>query len=275
MRLSPLLLLLGAALAAGCAAGPLATTEPAPPAAYPNHSAEQILSAMEAVARRDSLVAFQSQARLEIRSPQQNLDATATLRQRGADTLWASIRGPLSLEVARALFTADSAFVHDRLRNRLFVGTVAAVQTMFPGPVGLEEVMQTLTGTLRPDPAVGWFVNAATVDAAPAYWLTAPDGRLRIAVDASAWRVLRYERLAPGLGVVDARRFGAFEAVEGRLLPHRVTLADPSEGLEVTIEHRRLTLNPAALAFPFSPGGAPRVAFGEGDPVDFGALGPD
>jgi hypothetical protein len=274
MRSLPVLLVLTALLAAGCSVGLLAPAEPSPPASYPHHTAAQILGAMEAVAARDSLVAFQSQARLEIRSPGQTMDATATLRQRGADTLWASVRGPLNLEVARALFTADSAFVHDRLRNRLLVGPVSAAQALFPGPVGLEEVLRTLTGTLRPDPSVHWIVNAAAVDGAPAYWLTAPDGRTRMAVHAASWRVLRYERLAPSHGVLDARRFEAFEGVEGRVLPHRIVLSDPSEGLEVTVEHRRLALNPGALAFPFSPGTATRMPFGS-EPVELGAFRQD
>lgn len=251
--------------ASGCA--PRSIVEEAPDVgavAFPHHSLDQVLMATEAVAARDSLFAFSSQARLAIRSPQQNADASATLRQRGADTLWASVRGPLNIEVARALFTPDSFRVHDRLRNRLYHGSAEAAQQLFPGPTGPEEVFRTLTGTLTPDPSVGWILTPGSINGTSAYWLTAPDASARLAVDPRSWRLLRYERLASNGRVVDSRRFGDFAAVEGRILPHRVELSNPADQVEVVIEHRRLSLNPDALAFPFSPGTAQRIPFGEG-----------
>jgi hypothetical protein len=251
-RLSLLILL--AALAAGCATAPI-TAEPPPDATYPHHSLEQILFAMEDVASRDSLLAYSSQARLAMRSPEQNADGTATIRQRGGDTLWASVRGPLNIEVARALVTADSFHFHDRLRNRLYLGPAEAAQQLFPGPADTHEAFRSITGTLLPDPSVRWYVNASTVDGHDVYWLTAPDGRLRIAVDPRVWRVRRYERLAAG-AVVDRRLYGEFSDVDGRVLPHSIELSDPSSATFLNLEHRRLTLNPPTLAFPFDPAGA-------------------
>jgi len=266
MRIPPALLLIVLALGAiGCAPRPALDVGPAPGGvAFPDHTAAQVLAEAEAVAARDSLLAFASQARLVIRSPRQNADATATIRQRGADTLWASVRGPLNLEVARALFTPDSFRVHDRFRNQLLVGPAEAAQRLFPGPVGPEEVFRTLTGTLTPDPGVRWIVNAGTVDGQQAYWLTAPDARARMALSPATWRVLRYERLGPDGRVVDARRFSDFAPVDGRVLPQTIVLNNPAEALEVTIEHRRLTLNPSPLEFPFTPGTARRVPFEPG-----------
>lgn len=257
----------------GCAPAPLINDTPEEgTVAYPGHALPQILASLEAVAAHDTLHAFSSQARLAIRSPQQNADLTATLRQRGADTLWASVRGPLSIEVARALATPDSFFLHDRLRNQLVFGPAAAAQQLFPGHDSAEEVFQTLTGTLRPDPAVRWAVNPGMVDGAPSYWLTAPDGRLRIAVDPTVWRVRRYERLGPDGRVVDARFFSEFALTEGRVLPHRIVLSNPADETELTLEHRRITLNPEPLAFPFDPSNARRVPFGEAAPLDAGTL---
>jgi hypothetical protein len=255
------LLILPVLLLSACAPRPIEAPEPVAPGegVYPHHDAGQILAAMELVASRDTIVAFASQARLALRSPEQNADGTAVLRQRGADTLWASIRGPLNLEVARALVTPDSFLVHDRLRNQLVVGPAAAAQQLIPGPRDLDEALVALTGTLLPDLAAHWFVNAAALDGTPVYWLTSPDGRTRLAVDPTVWRVRRFDRLGPAGQVVDRRRYADFEVVAGRVLPLTVELSNPAADVFVTIEHRRLTLNPAELAFPFNPAGVPRV----------------
>lgn len=259
-----LLVLLPILFISACAPRPIVAPEPDPTAeaVYPHHTVSQILAAMEAMAARDTIHAFSSQARLAIRSPEQNADGTAILRQRGGDTLWASIRGPLNIEVARALVTPDSFLIHDRLRNQLMVGPSEAAQQLIPGPRTLDEALIALTGTVLPDLASRWFVNAAALDGIPVYWLTAPDGRTRLAVDPSVWRVRRFERLGPQGQVVDRRLYSDFEQIEGRMLPRLIELSNPAAETFVTIEHRRLTLNPDVLTFPFSPIGVPRVPIG-------------
>ena len=127
----------------------------------------------------------------------------------------------------------------------------------FPAPAGLDEIRRTLTGTLLPDPAVAWTLAADSSSEAPRYRLVSPGGDVTAEVDPATWRLTRYARVEAGR-LVDERRFSAFDVIEGRVLPRRVELANPAEDVRVTIEHRRLTLNPARLDFPFDPGDTPR-----------------
>ncbi len=251
-------LVLSSLILAGCS-GPLVRDAPdlTAPSDFPNHSAAQVLARMEAVAARDSIRSFSSQAEVAIRSPEEDADAAATLRQRGADTLWASLRGPFNIEGARALATADSFFLWDKLQGRLFIGPTAAAERLVPGPVGLDEIRRTLTGTLLPGPAVPWTLTADSSGEAPRYRLVSPGGDVTAEVDPATWRLARYARTEAGR-LVDERRFSAFDVIEGRVLPRRIELANPAEDVRVTIEHRRLTLNPARLDFPFDPGDTPR-----------------
>src|SRR5690606_39436246 len=106
----------------------------AAPAGFPNHSAEQVIERMEAVAARDSIVTFSAQAKLEIRSPERNADLDATIRHREADTLWASVRGPLGIEVARARATPYSFPVPDKLNGRLYFCPVDAAAAYLSTP---------------------------------------------------------------------------------------------------------------------------------------------
>jgi hypothetical protein len=248
-------------VAAGCSSGPLVRDAPdlVAPAAFPNHSAAQVLALMAATAEADSLTAFSSQANVAIRTPDRSAELSATIRQRAADTLWASARGPLSIEVARARATPDSFAVHDKLRGRLYVGSNGAATQFLPAPVDTRELFATLLGTLRPDgTGAGWTVTADSLpnsDGARFYTLADADGRHVFVIDPATWRTVRYEGYADGV-LVDERAFSAFDRIDGRILPRRISIRNPQENAALTIEHRRLTLNPERLAFPFSPGDA-------------------
>lgn len=250
-----LALVVVAGLSAGCAPR-IVTDDPAPSGEFPHHSAPQVVAAVHAAAQAARLASYSMSGRITLESPQQHASGTLVLRQRQADTLWASVRGPLNLEVARALATPDSFFVHDRLQNVLLVGPVEAARQFFPGPAGIHELFDALTGLVRPDPAVRWFINASTLDGVAIYWLTAPDGRARIAVDPVHWRVRRFERLAGSGSVIDRRLYSDFQLFDGHLLPARVQLSSPAEALALTIEDRRIELNPPMLRFPFDRRGA-------------------
>ena len=247
-----LLLLVGLVTGAGCS-GPLVRNAPdlGAPADFPNHTAEQIVGLMAALAQSDSLVAFSSQAKLEIRSPERNADVSATIRQRAADTLWASVRGPLGIEVARARATPDSFAVHDKLNGRLYLGSVAAASEFLPTPVSAAELFASLLGTLRPEPGAVWSVRSQDVT----YVLTDAATERVFTVDPASWRTVRYQAFDAGV-LVDERTFSAFDTVDDRILPRRVELRNPRDGVRLRIEHQKLTLNPAELAFPFSPGDA-------------------
>ena len=255
-----LLCAVGLLLVAGCSSGPLVRDAPdrTAPADFPNHSAEQVLARMAAVDAADSLVAFSSQAHVEIRSPERNADLSATIRQRAADTLWASARGPLSIEVARALATPDSVAVLDKLNDRLYVGSTAAAAAFLPNRIGPRDLFATLLGTLAPTADEAWTLRADTIPRAGGeryYTLTARDGRRVFTIDPATWRTVRYQGFDDGT-LVDERTFSAFDVIDGRVLPRRIEIRNPAGDAGLTIEHRRLSLNPTTLAFPFSRGDA-------------------
>lgn len=249
----PLFSLLFLLLAAGCS-GPLVREAPEAdaPAGFPHHSAEEVLAHLAAGA--DTLLAFSSQSRLELEAPDRSVSASATLRQRAADTLWASLQGPLGIEGARVLLTPDSVKAHDKIRGRLYVGPLEAIAAYLPGPASTRDLFEALLGLLRPEATTAWALRAG-----PRYYhLTDAAGRRVYTIDPALWRVVRYTALGPGGATVEERTYSEFDLVGGVVVPRRVVLRSPAEGVTVRIEHRRLRLNPASLAFPFSPGSAER-----------------
>src|SRR5690606_32941285 len=145
-------------------------------------------------------------------------------RQRAADTLWASARGPLSIEVGRALVTPDSVALHDKLHDRLYVGSTAEAAAFLPNPMSTDDLFATLLGTLRPPPDVAWTLRADTLPRPGGeryYRLSDREGRRVFTIDPATWRTVRYQGFAAGT-LVDERTFSAFDVIDGRVLPRRV-----------------------------------------------------
>ena len=233
----------------GCS-GPLVRNAPdaSAPADFPNHTAEQILYQLRASTA--GVAAYRSEARVEIETPDGGQGVGATLRARLADSVSVSLRGPLGINVGRGLVTADSFFAFDGLNGRFYLGPLGVADAYVPGAGAPGALAHTLLGFLQPDPAVPWEVHPD----ASHYVLTGPetDGAARrYVVDPAVWRVTELEERAADGALLTSRRFSAFDVVEGTVVPRRVELARPAEGLSVTVEHRQLTLNPPDLTLPF------------------------
>jgi hypothetical protein len=234
---------------AGCS-GPLVRNAPdaEAPADFPHHTAEQIVYQLTAATA--GVGTYRSEARVEVETPEGSQGVSASLRARVADSVYAALRGPLGINVGRGLATADSFFAHDQLGNRFYLGPLATADAYVPGAGEPGALGRTLLGLLVPDPAVAWEIRADSAS----YVLTSPPSgspRLQYVVDPALWRVTALEETGPDGAVVTRRLFSAFDVVDGVVVPRRVLLAAPRDGLAVTVEHRQLTLNPEALDFPF------------------------
>lgn len=236
-------LLFGAIILWGCAA-PAATVEPPPelPAAFPNHSADDITRLIRSDA--DRLNAFSARAQLAIDSPSQRGSYAATIRSRRADSLFLSV-GQFGFEGLRALVTPDSFFVYDLLRNRLTYGGVDQAAASLPIPVGGDDVFRSLLGTIVPDADTDWRLNAG----GRFYTMTHPPSGRTVVVDPSIWRVIRYEERAPSGDLLEERLFSDFAEFDGVLLPRHVAINMPEQDTRVTLVYRSIALNPAALDF--------------------------
>lgn len=245
-------LLVAVASAVGCkGSGPLVRDAPTPAAVigFPNHSVPQILAELT---RAAPIGSFESQARIAIRSEQMNQDVTATIRARRSDSLLAMVRGPFGIEVGRALVTPDSVFALDKVHGRLYLGPAALAERYVPGSAGPDALFGSLLGLTVPGPGAGWRVHAE----AESYVLE--NGYETMSVDPALWRVTRYEGRDAEGRVVDQRTFDAFDTVDSVVVARRVRLSRPDVGASVTIEHRKLKLNPEVLRFSFAPGDADR-----------------
>jgi hypothetical protein len=242
------LVVLAAVTLAGCS-GPLVRNAPEAeaPADFPNHTAAQIIR--QVAAATGGVQSFSSEARVHVSSPALSQSLGASLRANLTDSVFAALRGPLSISVGRGLATADSFLAYDQLNRRLYLGPLAAADRYVPGAGAPGALAHTLLGLLVPEAEVSWQV----VPASATYVLTEPgtNGRRRYTVDPALWRVTALEELAADGSVLQRRTFDAFDVVDGFVMPRRITLTSPPDGSEVVIEHERLTLDPADLTFPF------------------------
>ncbi len=248
MRLS-LVLALAALVGSGCTHGPLVRDAPAPQTAagYPEHSVEQILDAVEASVAPVRSVAADGDLALE--SGDQDQGATFSLRARLSDSLTVVVRGPLGIEGGRGLVTPDSFFAADRINRQYLVGPVEAADRYVAGAGSSERVARAVLGLLVPERDVAW--TRTPLDGQYRLIGRLPGGGSReYTIDPALWRVVRVREFNAEGRSVGSQTAGAFDTVDGVVLPRQVTLE--GAGTTVRLEHRRLVVNPPDLRLRFS-----------------------
>lgn len=239
----------------GCS-GPSATTGPTVlPDAFPNHSVDEIRALIGA--STDTLERFSADARVTVRSPEENRSFNASINQRRADSLLMRF-SLFGVEGGRMLVTPDSVFMYDSRNNTLKVGPVARAQEFLPAPVESDQVFENMLGLIGPAQGRSWTVNADS----SLYYLSSPDDRHKWTIDPKRWRTLRYTRTAPDGTVTEERRFANFKRVQGVSVPHHVVFRHPTEDVQATINYRKIQLNPSTLSLALDvPDGVPRSSF--------------
>jgi len=226
----------------GCSSSSPTRSSGALPAAFPNHSPDQIRS--QILQSSDTLRQYAAKARVQVRSPQQSRSFNATIRHRRADSLFlrASLFG---FEGGRLLLTPDSVFFYDARKQTLRTGPIAQAQQLLPAPVATDEVFENLLGLIAPGPDTQWSVEADS----SLYYVTNASETVTWTVDPRRWRVVRYSRQSSDGTVLEVRRYEDFRSVQGVSLPHSVTFQRPAEDQSAAITYRQLRLNPSGLSF--------------------------
>jgi hypothetical protein len=226
----------------GCS-GPSAATAPGTmPEAFPNHSADQIRQFIRQPT--DTLTTFAGEARVSVRTPQQNRSFNADVRQRRADSLFMRF-SLFGMEGGRMLLTPDSVFFYDSRNRSLRVGPLADAQSLLPVPVATGEVFANMLGLIAPNDGTDWTVEADSA----LYYLSDPTGRRQWTIDPTRWRVVRYTEEATDGTVLEKRHFSDFRLVRGVVVPHQVIFRRPPENLMARIDYDTIRLNPSDLSF--------------------------
>lgn len=247
---SRLVLLLALALAGCLPRGPLVRDAPEgeAPAGYPDQPLDVVIGSVEA-----SVAAVQSVAAdgdLAYRSPTESQTASFGLRARLADSVVVTVRGPLGIEGGRALLTADSVFVVNRLQDQFLLGPLSAADAVVPGASVDGRIARAALGLLVPERDVAWSLVAADGVYRLTGRLPGGAGSRSYTVDPSVWRVVRVVEFDAGGRQVGEQTAEAFDTVDGVVLPRRVRLA--GAGTTIELEHRRLVVNPDDLRLRFT-----------------------
>lgn len=236
-----LLTVLGASvLLTGCSSSaPTADSSPLPDR-FPNHTVAQIQRQIHQ--STDTLRAFSAEARVTVRSPEENRSFNAVVRQRRADSLFMRF-SLFGVEGGRLLLTSDSLFFYDSRKGVLRVGPSTAVQEIFPAPADSDRLFENMLGLIAPASPADWTLQADR----SLYYLSSSSGRERYAVDPTRWRVVRYVKETPDGTVLQKRQFSGFNTVDGIVVPHRLVFQRPADGLSATVTYRTVDLNPSRL----------------------------
>lgn len=251
MPFRPALLAALALVAAGCApSGPLVRDAPEREAAgYPNHSAEEIVTAIAASVAPVLSVAADGDLRV-MQPDGSDQSASFSLRTRLGDSTTVVVRGPLGIGVGRALVTADSVFVANQLQRQFVLGPLSAADAVVPGASEDGRIVRAALGLLVPEAGVAWSLAAQDGLYRLTGRLPGGAGSRTYTVDASVWRVVRVVEFGPDGRQAGVQEVEAFDTVDGAVLPRRVRLE--GAGTTIELEHRRLVVNPPDLRLRFT-----------------------
>lgn len=180
---------------------------------------------------------------MQVRSPQQRRSFNAQIRHRRADSLFMRV-SLFGFEGGRLLLTPDSVFFYDARKNTLRTGGIDQAQQLLPAPIATDAVFENLLGLLAPGPETQWRVEADS----SLYYVSNTSETETWTVDPSRWRVVRYTRESADGTVLDVRRYGNFQSVQGTSLPHSVTFRRPADDQSATITYKEFRLNPSELS---------------------------
>ncbi len=240
--------LLGLVLSACAGPRRLADMPAERPALFPHHSLLQIRRSVEAPSAQ--IASYHSRANIRIEMPDYEGSFSADVRHRKADSISVSVSVGPGVRVARALVTADSFFVYDRLKRRLMLNSTEAVLSAYAVGATPADVFVNMLGLLAP-PDDPWFQVVADTSN---YYLVNHDSGETYTVDPRIWRVTRYVvRDAEGQ-VIEDRTYSDFDLFGDQYLPRRIVLNLPHEKVHFSLYHRSLDVNPETLDLSFEIG---------------------
>ncbi len=229
----------------GCSGSSKTTNDAELPSAFPNHSAEQIISQLRGAP--ENIQGVFAKTSVKVRSPERNAGFNANISHRRNDSLFMSVRVTFGIEAAKALVTPDSFFVYDRIKKKVYYGHVSNARDHLPIPVGNEGMMNTLLGYELPSPGLRWIVSSDSAT----YKLTSPDGRESYSIDPTIWRVTEH-LISDDDTVQEFRKYSDFVPRDGFLFPENLEFGQPEKNSSASIRIRSLEVNPNDLDFEFN-----------------------
>ncbi len=216
------------------------------PVGFPNHSYNEIIQLISN--QPIDITGYESESALAVKSPKQSGSFSASISHKKNDSLQISISPGLGIVAVKVLITPDSIYVHDRINKELGIGTLDDMQRMLPLPTDPTSLYGAMLGLWMPESSVLWELTAEK----GYYILKEPGNRRTMFIDPIFWRIARYvENDAQGV-LVEERTFAEFEDYDGIYLPRRLTFRRPGDDTSASLYHRKLTINPTALAFDFN-----------------------
>lgn len=233
---------------AGCSrTKPLTPVPDESGASFPDHTLNMITGLIQTGAGQ--LSTMQAETSMSVRTPARSGSFQTSIMHRRSDSLLATISPGLGIEAVRALVTADSFYVHNRIDKDLTYGALNSLSRLVPFEVTSDTLYPSLLGLIGPAyQSSNWTLENTSTH----YIIRSQDNRRIFTIDPTYWRVVRYEERNGAGELLEERTFSEFWDKEGILLPRRITVRRPKDDTAISIYYRKLTLNEDLPAFAFS-----------------------
>ncbi len=215
------------------------------PDGFPNHSPTEIAGFIRIGV--DTLRAYSAESSAAIASSLGSGHFTARTRHRRNDSMRVDVTVQFGIEASRILFTPDSFYVYDRIKNTVYLGDISNAKRLLPTPWISPELFLDVLGFPDTDIGSGWTVTADSTR----YYLTDENGRISMFVDPTRWRIERIEQRDEYDRLVEQKSYLDFRPFDGLVLPSRIVIRRPLDRISATIQHRSVDLNPQSIDLTF------------------------
>lgn len=226
-----------------------ATSEPLVrtlPDRFPDHTPAEIGTFLRQ--GTDTLRSYTAESNAAIASALGSGHFTARTRHRRNDTMRVDVTVQLGIEASRILFTPDSFYVYDRIKNTVYHGDISNAARLLPTPWISPELFLDVLGFPDADIGPDWTVTSDSTR----YYLTNETGRISLFVDPTRWRIERVEMRTDDNKLVEQKSYLDFRTFDGLDLPSRIVIRRPVDKISATIQHRTIDLNPESIDLTFT-----------------------
>jgi len=142
------------------------------------------------------------------------------------------------------LVTPDSFFVYNRLNRTLYTGATVDLPQILPLPASYQTFLETLTGTLHPDPDRPWILGTDSLF----YHVIAEDASEEYYIHPGLWRtIIHLQRNPSEKTILFQQTLARFHRVDSLLIPFSIQWSYPATQTALRLNYQQFSLEPPSI----------------------------
>ena len=218
-------------------------------------SSERLINKLEA--NRRKIHSFEGTGSINVKSPSFDNGASFRIIIQKPDSVFLTIYGPFSIELAQILVTKNNFIFYESLKNTAYTGTVSddLLKNIFKVNLSFNDLIDAFTGGVN---------LSSRLYKEPTFFDVVQDKYLLTYIDSTKGTISRYTVDVRDLSIVDTKvedlkgniliqgSYSGFDLFETVSLPKTIALKQDKEGQYISIGYSGITVNKKNISIDFT-----------------------